>query len=330
MPRSINRQRSTMASEPNTIEAQAIDWVVRLDAGALTAEEQAQLDTWLAEDPRHRGAFVQADCSWLELGRLASLRAGSVAAPSVKPTPVRRLPWRIAAALGALSVGAAAWYGYVKLAPSETYTSVIGEVRNIELVDGSHLTLNTNTVAKVEFQPETRDISLERGEALFQVAHDVNRPFVVHANDVQIRAVGTAFTVRVDGPRTDVLVTEGTVEISRKGESRREVRRVVAHQRALLASPVSQPDIQPVAPEAIDRELAWREGKASFVGEPLGTAAMEINRHSRLQIVIDDPELATQPVIGVFNANDAKAFANAAAMSFGAEVVIKGTEIHLR
>ena len=175
-----------------------------------------------------------------------------------------------------------------------------------------------------------RDISLERGEALFQVAHDASRPFVVHVNDLQIRAIGTAFTVRREGARTDVLVTEGTVEIAREGQSGREVRRVTADQRALVVSPASPPDIEPVQPEAMERELAWRDGKASFVGEPLSTAVAEINRHSRKRIVIDDPDLAAQPVIGVFNANDAEGFANAVAASFNAEILIQGPEIHLR
>ena len=322
----------TMKREVNRIEAQAAEWVALRESRALTAEEQAQFDAWKAADSRHRGAYLQAECAWLDLDRIKALR-GAATAPgstSSRSGALRVIgSWGIAAGIAALALASAAVW-YLHRDPGETYASAIGEVRRIELPDGSRLTLNTNTVATVQFEPKMRDISLERGEALFQVAHDASRPFVVHVNDVQIRAIGTAFTVRREGERTDVLVTEGTVEIAHEGPSGREVRRVTADQRALLISPTSTADIEPVQPEAVERELAWRDGKASFVGEPLSTAVAEINRHSRKRIMIDDPDLAAQPVIGVFNANDAEGFASAVAASFNAEILIQGSEIHLR
>jgi transmembrane sensor len=319
-----------MTRDANRIEAQAAEWVALRESRPLTPEEQAHFEAWKAADVRHEGALLQAECAWLDMDRLAALR-GAGTEPTASSALPRFLRWPrrgIAAGLVALALaGVTAWY--VSREPGEIYASAIGEVRRIELSDGSHLTLNTNTLATVRFEPGIRDISLERGEALFQVAHDPARPFVVHVNDVQIRAIGTAFTVRRTDARTDVMVTEGTVEIAREGARGREVRWVTANQKALLISPAGTPDIEPVQPEAIERELAWRDGKVSFVGEPLSTAVGEINRHSRRQIVIDDPTLAAQPVIGVFNANDAQGFANAAAASFNARITIEGSEIHL-
>lgn len=317
-----------MKREPNTIEAQAIGWLMRRDAGAWSAEDQVQMEAWLAADPRHQGAYLMAEANWLDMDRWAAHRRTSGPLRAA-PTGVPHTHWALAAGLTLfLSFLAVAWY--VQRDPGEVYASAIGEIRNIGLADGSRLMLNSNTLATVQFAQAQREISLERGEALFTVARDSKRPFVVRANDVQIKAIGTAFNVRVDEGRIDVLVTEGTVEVSRTGPSGREVRRVSARQMATLASPMSRPDIEPVQQEAIERKLAWREGKASFVGEPLSTAAAEINRHSRVQIHVDDPELAGKRVIGVFSANDAEAFVNAAAATFGAEILRQDDGIHLR
>ncbi len=98
----------------------------------------------------------------------------------------------------------------------------------------------------------------------------------------------------------------------------------------MIASSDSRLDIEPVDVEGVARQLAWREGMAAFAGEPLSIAVAEINRHSRHPIYVDDPALAAQPVIGIFHANDAEQFANAAAATFGAQVVRRNGAIHLR
>src|SRR5262249_17764450 len=123
---------------------------------------------------------------------------------------------------------------------------------------------------------------------------------------------------------------EGTVEIARDGPAGPEIRRVSAQQIATLASPRSRPDIEPVQPETIARKLAWREGKVWFAGEPLSAAVAEINRHSRVELHVEDPVLAGERVIGVFIANDSPAFADAVAVTFNAEAVRAENGIYLR
>jgi transmembrane sensor len=338
-----------MDPEPNTIEAQANRWAVRLDAGPLAPEEQAELDGWMSRDRRHHGALVRARAIWLDADRLGALAAGAVREPDTslarsKPpadepgaltsqTARRLRAFLPAAGLIAASVVLAllaATYLYTKVFFSgETYTSEIGEVRNIGLPDGSGLTINTDTHARVQFEETERNVAVSRGEALFNVAHDARRPFIVHANGVKVKAVGTAFTVRVDDARVDVLVTEGVVEVSREGAAA-SVQRITANQRAVIASKDSRLDIETVDRDGVNRQLAWRQGMVAFAGEPLSVAVAEINRHSRHPIYVDDPELAAHPVVGIFHANDAEGFASAASATFGAEVVHAGDAIHLR
>lgn len=321
-----------MEPEPNRIEAQASKWVVRRDAG-LAPDQQREFDSWIAADARHHGAYVRAQAAWYDTDRVTALAHPSAMAQERESSDRRPITARflaIAASIGALAIIATATW--LTASPSgETYASEIGEVRRIELSDGSGLILNTNTRATVRYKDTQRDITLDRGEALFNVAHDTSRPFVVRANNILVRAVGTAFTVRVDDTRTDVVVTEGTVDVMREGASGTQtIQRVTANHRVMLASGESRPDIETVAPEVMERELAWRDGMVAFAGEPLSVAVAEINRHSRHRIHIDDPTLAARPVIGIFHANDAEAFASAAAVTFGARVEHANGDIHLR
>jgi transmembrane sensor len=222
----------------------------------------------------------------------------------------------------------------------ERYTSGIGEVRRIALEDGSTLLLNTASEVTVRLTTQQRDIRLVRGEALFEVAHDKSRPFIVHANDTAVRAVGTAFAVRLDAAQVDVTVTEGVVEVgdsktlsglgpTTAPASRPDVKRVAAHEHAVIARSRA-PDVEPIAPAKADRQLAWREGMVSFDGESLQTAVAEINRHNRRQIVIDDPTLAAMPIVGVFRAIDLEGFSAAAAAALKARAIPDGDVIRLQ
>ncbi len=180
----------------------------------------------------------------------------------------------------------------------------------------------------MQFKEARREVAIKRGEALFKVAHDATRPFVVRADRVQVRAVGTAFSVRVDGARVDVLVTEGVVEVSRDGDS--DVRRISANHKAMIASTDSRADVESVDPERMARQLAWREGMVAFSGEPLSVAVAEINRYKPQSSLCRRSVLAARPVVGIFHANDAEQFANAAATTFGASVLHLKDAIHLR
>ena len=330
-----------------TISEIADRWAVRSDAGPLSPDEELELATWLAADPRHRGAYVLARARWLDLDRLAALNGpGSAVAESPAPVHVetgiaRAMSRRqlLAAGVAAITIagGGLSWIAWRE--GRERYTSAIGEVRRIPLSDGSTILLNTDTEVTVRLTQQRRDIQLERGEALFEVAHDKARSFIVHANDTAVWAVGTAFAVRLEAAQVDVTVTEGVVELSDRREvsdsrpdgptaARPGGRRVKANERAVITR-VRPPEVEPIAAPQVDRQLAWRQGMVSFDGESLHTAASEINRHNRRQIVIDDPVLASRPVIGVFRATDIDGFSAAAAEILKARVVADGDIIRL-
>jgi transmembrane sensor len=332
----------------------AARWAVRCHAGSLGSDEQQDLDTWLAADPRHRGAYVRARAQWVDLDRLAALHGpvspvteyDLTAEPAGEPAKGqnrtlqaisrRQLLAASVAALGIVSGGLSwvvIWRG------RERYVSGIGEVRRISLADGSTMVLNTDTDVIVRLSQQQRDVHLIRGEALFEVAHDKDRPFIVRAADSAVRAVGTAFAVRLQAAKVDVTVVEGVVEVSDGmngsdsgglGPTAAGVkpRRVKANEHIVIA-PRRSPKIEPIATAEANRRLAWREGIVSFDGESLATAVSEINRHNRRQIVIDDPVLGNRPVVGVFRTTDLDGFAAAAAAALNAHPVADGDVIRL-
>lgn len=306
------------------IEKLAASWLARQDASVLSAEEQAAFDAWIAEDDRHLGAYMRLRAVWARLDRLGALRPSSAEAV-IKPSSVLR-HWRSAAAaamVAAMLAGGGAYYGWKRPEPAKTFDTAIGEVRRLNMEDGSVVEMDTNSELDVAYSDHSRDIWLAHGEGNFTVAKNKSRPFIVHAGDTTVTAVGTAFSV--DATRPDqlrVAVSEGTVAVRR---GNREPSYVTAMQ--VLTVPTGEqqkeeaPQLVVATAEQIDKRLAWRKGMLVFSGESLSEAAAQFNRYNQRQIsVTPRAAAAAARVGGVFQTRDVEGFARATAASFGLTV----------
>lgn len=332
-----------MTQTKESVDEQAARWVMRADASPLTSQELAELDAWLIADTRHRGAYVRARARWLDLERFDALAATSEVEPEVIPQPTPPMPaprmgrrFFLAASVAgaAFSLGALTWQRWRE----DTYASNVGEVRRIALPDRSTLFLNTASEVRVAFDEIRRQVYLSRGEALFEVARDLSRPFLVQAGAVLVRAAGAAFLVRVFGERTEVTVREGMVEVSghqgavaklfgaQQPHELDTIRTLTAHQQLATTASLST-RIASMTPEEMRRQLAWREGMVIFDGQPLREAIEEVNRYNQRKIFVANAILAQRPVVGVFRATDVESFAQATAAAMGARVVIDGDTI---
>jgi transmembrane sensor len=318
----------------------AAEWAVRLNERSLTLEEQAGLDRWLQADVRHRGALLRAQAAWVDLDRLAALAGrteGGSPAPAEQSTQRRsagapallRNRWRfIATAAATLFLGIAGTWWIER--GDQTYISKLGEIRRVALSDGSQMVLNTATEATVRFDKGRREIELIAGEGLFQVAKDPTRPFIVHAGTVSVRAIGTVFAVRAVDERVDITVTEGVVDLMDEAPSGGHLLRRVSANEHVSVMQTRQIQAQSISHDEAERRLAWRDGMVDFAGETLATAVAQINRHNHRQIVVDDPDLASRPVVGLFRATDPENFAATVAAALGAQSVDRDDTIHLR
>lgn len=310
----------------------AAHWAVRLHERPLTPVEQTELDAWLAQAPHHSGALLRARAAWLDLDRLGALEGPGHAAvaPVSQATHrlrTRRRAWRWAAALAACMAGLAlVVFTYeARLRATDEFETRVGEVRRIALPDGSSVTLNSDSRAVVSFEKNGRAVALQRGEALFEVAKDHSRPFLVSSGSVTVRAVGTVFAVRALPEAVAVTVTEGVVEIT---QPEAPPQRVTVNERATV-HPAQPVQVAPDDPADVVRTLAWRSGQLSFSGESLADAVAEMNRYSTRHIDIEDPELAARPVVGIFRIGDIDAFAQATAVALDAVVRADERSIHL-
>lgn len=292
----------------------AADWLVRSDRG-LTASEERELAGWLASNPRHEEAFLALEETWHRMG-------GATPVP-VAPGVARRTRWRVPLVLAAAAtvavagvVGWRTWqanYAGYQLAASTD----VGGLREIGLPDGSRVQLNTDSAVSISYSRQERRIELTRGEAHFAVARNRQRPFVVSAAGVRVRAVGTAFDVRLREQAVEVLVTEGRVRLASAAEPavtatalvHAETTEVSAGERAIV--PIRRPDAVPAAQvveavpaTALRQALSWQEKRLDFDGTPLGEMVAEINRYSTEKLVVEDPKLRAERFGGSFPAGD--------------------------
>src|SRR5262249_39417186 len=134
--------------------------------------------------------------------------------------------WRVfaLAASLALGIGGSGVYIYqAGMLDRDGYRTPVGGIESVPTADGSTITLNTDSQIRVALSASERRIELKHGEAYFEVAHDPNRPFVVHAGNKRVIAVGTKFSVRRDYDDVQVVVTEGKVRLEGDDSPQRPV-----------------------------------------------------------------------------------------------------------
>ena len=310
----------------NAIDARAAAWVAREDRGPLDADEVAARDTWLQAASRHLGAYARARAAFVRLERSQALGPDFMSqsgAPPARPSR-RRLPWHAAVAAGLCAVVLA---GVLLIQGPTRHATALGEVLRVPLPDGSALVLNSNSQVSVDFSERGREVRLLKGEALFEVASDPERPFSVIAGETRVTAVGTAFSVhRGRSGDLEVIVREGVVDVD--GGDPQPVR-VTANFKA-SARPGLDLQIEPLQVEQTGRELAWSDGMLAFEGDTLAQAAAQFARYSNVRILIDDPEIAQKRVAGLYSATDPDGFAAAVAASMGLRIERSERGIHLR
>lgn len=315
----------------NRIDEIAAQWVTRCDREILSSSEQAQLDAWLEADPRHLGAWVRANAVFARFDRARALGdnfdPNQFAPAQLMPAMLSRrrfMYWAGTAA--AASLAGIAFLNW----PQRTITTRIGEVLRVPVEDGSIVTLNSDSGIEIAFGKTRRLVRLLRGEALFEVAHDALRPFVVKAAHASIVATGTRFSVQLAAAAAvEVLVSEGSVELDANSEVP-DLRPVTLRANMLAtAAPDLEVATRAMAPIEIKRRMAWRDGLISFDGDTLAAAAAQFARYSTQRIIIDEPAIAQRRVVGLYSASDPAGFARSAALSLGLAAYKRGNTIHI-
>lgn len=307
---------------PTTDEAAlatAANWLSRLTGGAATSADWDRFTEWLYASPRHMAAMDLIEQGWRGSGELAErpailaerrrARGLRVAGPQTRPSRTPWRPWATALAgagtLALVGLVLATLFPPANYGTSRTYASARGQQLDAQLPDGSLMRLNTDTRVTITYGWFGRDLTLDRGEAEFTVAHGDHRPFTVSDGRLSVRATGTIFTVRDLPGGMRVFLAEGGVQV-RQQEAGQVLGQLTPGQ---VATVTDGGRIQ-VAAADLTAENLWREGKVAFDGTPLSAALAEFSRYSPVAVELR-PGLETLRVSGMYRTTDLVPFLNA-------------------
>jgi len=317
----------------------------------ITPEDFRTLDARLRTDPAARAALRRTASLDAALRDWATRQEFSAAwtsadAPTPKVSSTRAAPslfrhwhWPLAAA-AAVALSVATYHFGTLSAPQP-----IAPGTRV-LADGTVVELNGAAVIVADFTASERRVQLERGEAHFTVTKDPARPFIVTAAGVAVRAVGTAFNVRLADTAVEVLVTEGQVRLQPPPAQASPVapdntgtatpftpsaspapeRMLAARQRAVVATTPSAavPEIATLTPGEIARVLAWQHRLLDFTATPLGDIVAAFNRRNATQLVLADPSLAALRVNASLRSDNVIGFVKLLETGFGVRAEHRG------
>ena len=292
--------------------AEAAAWLARLESTGRTEATEAGLRAWLDADASHRGAFEKAMDLWAILPGAAALRDGGESGADPLPRVRGRIGARSLALVASLLIVVLGSGWWLTQQPTG-YATAIGEQKVATLEDGTRIALNTDTHLSVRYQEAARNVVMDDGEAMFEVARNPERPFVVTAGNKSIIAIGTSFIVRKAGNAVTVTLISGKVRVdtyASPAAARPVQSTMLTPGERFAAAADAAAMVTPVSSEAA---TAWRRGQVVFNDTPLSSAIAELNRYGGPQIDIADPRLGALTVSGVFATNDTAEFADAVA-----------------
>ena len=304
------------------LSREASDWVVRL-AEHASAEDHAAFRRWRDADPRHAEAYDRIASIWNQSGRLSRSPTADDAQGNARIARPRAFGFALAASLAAAIVISVVLLGsrWLPSPPEQEATlfaAAQGEIKEIELPDGSRLILDSGSRVETAFTQSERSLTLRNGRARFQVAHEA-RPFVVHAGTSEVLATGTLFDVSLIGGRTAVLLLEGSVEvrsIDAAKASGRMPARLKPGQKLILST--SAP---PERTQATPGDKNWPARMLEFDNTRLDEAAALANRYSRVQLKLGNQRIRGLHVSGAFRADDVAGLARSLAAAFDLRLV---------
>lgn len=304
--------------------AEAANWLAERTAGDWTDEKQAALNAWLTASSGNLLAYWRLEAAWEHTHRLAALRL-PFRAPERAPKSARPTIVKIAATVVAVSALAGWALFYPSMPVEKTFATGTGGHKIVRLADGSSIELNTNTQLRIT-ERAARSVTLDRGEAYFQIKHDADRPFVVVVGDHRVTDLGTTFVVRRDAAQLKVSLLEGRARVDGIGP-RSNVASATLTPGDVAIATAETLAITKVPERQLKNSLAWRRGKLVFSNNPLGEVVAELNRYNATKLIVADDEIAKIGIGGTFSARDTEAFVRVAHELLGLRVTSRGNNL---
>jgi transmembrane sensor len=301
---------------------QAAAWRVRLAENDL--EGCSELSAWLAEDPHNAAAWKQVQDDWalfaehahspeiLELRSEALTHAHEAGQGRWVRSRRFAIAHRLGIAAGILLLAVGGLFFWMK--QPDVYATRAGERRIVTLADGSQVALDSRSEVRVQYSTHARELTLTKGQARFDVVHDIERPFTVTADSHKVIAMGTSFNVDLFGPSLLVTLIEGRVVVS-STPSLLNLTAVDAPVPRITLDAGEQVVFSPKAPPSVARvnlgqATAWENGEVVSDNDSLATIVARINRYSQHAVIIGDTQTGDLRISGVFHTGDVEGFVN--------------------
>lgn len=336
------------------ITTEACEWIAKLETGDLSEQERASFKEWMSRSPAHCQAMTKMANLSSDINIIAHMADSldkSVLLNKPQTLPAKRgslftIP-KFAFVAVAMMISFSYLYDFYQDITKYPYmiTTKVGGFKEIILSDGSKVKLNTNSQVEIDYNSDERKIRLIKGEAFFDVSHNPKRPFIVMAKNRIVRAVGTAFGVRLKEKALEVLVSDGRVELKEIARLEKELTLsksndeqankqlpdlspiessslvyLDAGQSISLSEETNDADINSKTEREIVRELSWHEGLLDFSNTPLPEVISEVTRYTSLKIEIVDAELNDLAFGGIIPTGRTEALFEALSFSFNIEV----------
>ena len=278
----------------------AAGWIVRLGRPTTGETDWLAFDAWLDASEAHRTAYDEAMALWSELGAAGSDLAAAMPARLAPPANVGRR-WAIAGGLAAaaLAVAVVPWADLT--AKTVTYQTAKAERRIVTLADGTRIDMNAGSRLTVRLGSKVRRVTMDDAEAVFDVAKDASRPFLITAGDRTVRVVGTQFNVRRRDGVQSVTVRRGVVEVSPAAGAVGQAYRLTVGQRLDHVEGAGSSVLRAVAP---DEAMSWRNGRLIYRAEPLANVVADLNRYAAKPLRIADTRTGRIIFSGVLVTDD--------------------------
>ncbi len=354
----MSKKFSSQNNSDLTTEACA--WIAQLESECMSSDDLAAFKEWVERSPAHIKEIKRLAHLSFELNVLTDMVIPLRAAAerqrkfSILNLKVRRPNLHYltgVVCLVAYFFFSSFWLDREGVFVSEPllYTTEVGGHRKILLSDGTLLDLNTDSEIEVDYSLGRRKVRLLKGEAFFEVSHDINRPFIVYAGETSVRAVGTAFVVRLMSEKFEVTVTEGKIEISQTSLNEKTVNdkenylagsqlgrnQLVSKQEKSIyleagekvvynksyQNLLQEKLIETMSKGEIKRMLSWQDGLFEFSDTPLVEVIRDLSRYTSMKIEISDPKLRELKFGGLFRTNELQALFDALETTF--DVVIE-------
>lgn len=293
-----------------TVRDEAAQWFVRLQEPAVDVEERRRFELWLNEHSQHRDEFQLLQGLWTAADLVPRARLQALC----ETPPVRRkrhplVRYAVAASVLAVALGLGLFSGLNQpTSYTAEFSTALGERRQVALPDGSVIDLNSRSRLQVRYEKGHRDIELMEGEAMFSVAHDSDRPFVVEAGSGKVTVTGTRFDVRRGVSDTRVVVEQGTVKVQGRGAPDNEFISLTAG----LGTRVDAQGTVAAAYAVNPAELtAWRSGKLVFNNASLAEVAEEVSRYREKPLTVGNDKVGNLRLTSVFKSDNTDALLKA-------------------